>query len=75
MLLPNDIKPELSVFYYAALVLKEIQSSENREIIMLFRSIKDKYDISLRVFAYCLDWLYLIEAAKVDEEGQIMLCT
>ncbi len=75
MLLPNDIKPESTVFYYASLVLKEIQGSEDRQIIMIYRSVKDKHDISLKVFAYCLDWLYLIEAVKVDEEGQILLCT
>lgn len=75
MLLPNDIKPESSVFYYASLVLKEIQSSEDRQIVGIFHSVKDKYDISLKVFAYCLDWLYLIEAVKVDEEGKILLCT
>lgn len=75
MLLPNDIKPESSVFYYASLVLKEIQSGEDRQIVGIFHSVKDKYDISLKVFAYCLDWLYLIEAVKVDEEGKILLCT
>ncbi len=75
MLLPNDIKPESSIFYYASLVLKEIQSSEERQIIMVFQSLKERYDISLKVFSYCLDWLYLIEAVKVDEEGQILLCT
>jgi len=75
MLLPNDIKPESSIFYYASLVLKEIQSTEERQIIMIFQSLKERYDISLKVFSYCLDWLYLIEAVKVDEEGQILLCT
>lgn len=75
MLLPNDIKPESSIFYYASLVLKEIQSSKERQIIMVFQSLKERYDISLKVFSYCLDWLYLIEAVKVDEEGQILLCT
>ncbi|WMT41184.1 hypothetical protein RE628_00750 [Paenibacillus sp. D2_2] len=75
MLLPNDIKPESTIFYYASLVLKEIQSSEESQIVMIFQSLKEQYDISLKVFSYCLDWLYLIEAVKVDEEGQIYICT
>ncbi|MBD8500444.1 ABC-three component system middle component 6 [Paenibacillus arenosi] len=75
MLLPNDIKPESSIFYYSALVLKEIQNSEDNEIVKIFRSLKEQYDISLKVFSYCLDWLYLIEAVKVDEKGQISICT
>ncbi|MFC5653739.1 ABC-three component system middle component 6 [Paenibacillus solisilvae] len=75
MLLPNEIKPEMSIFYYAALVLKEIRNNNYSDILKLFHSLKEQYDISLKVFSYCLDWLYLIEAVIVDEEGQISLCT
>ncbi|WP_036693209.1 ABC-three component system middle component 6 [Paenibacillus sp. FSL R7-269] len=75
MLLPNDIKPELSIFYYASLVLKEIHGTEEKEIVAIYQLLKQQYDISLKVFSYCLDWLYLIEAVKVNEEGQISICT
>ncbi|WP_322906676.1 ABC-three component system middle component 6 [Paenibacillus sp. SGZ-1009] len=75
MLLPNEMKPESSIFYYAAIILKEIQNNEDRQLVTVFRLMKAKYDISLRVFSYCLDWLYLIEAVAVNEEGEILICT
>jgi hypothetical protein len=75
MLLPNEIKPESSIFYYASLVLKEVYNSNNSDIIKIFQTLKEQHDISLKVFSYCLDWLYLIEAVIVDEKGHVSLCT
>lgn len=75
MLLPNDIKPELSVYYYASLILKIITEKKENEILTLYQIVKQKFDISLRMFSYCLDWLYLIEAVKVDEKGIVSICT
>lgn len=75
MLLPNDIKPESSIFYYASLLLKEVNNNSDINIVKLFRLLKEQYNISLKIFSYCLDWLYLIEAVKVNEEGQVSICT
>lgn len=74
-MLLNDIKPEYSVYYCAALLIKEIEINEEQDILTLYNKIKNKYDISLKIFAYSLDWLYLIEAATVNEKGAISLCT
>lgn len=75
MLLLNDIKPELSIFYYASLLIKEINDDEGLDIVSLYKNVKDKYYISLKVYSYCLDWLFLIEAAEVNENGGVFLCT
>ncbi|ARV45217.1 hypothetical protein P8843_14030 [Bacillus inaquosorum] len=75
MLLLNDLDPEMSIYYSASLLIKEIENKEGQDIVTLYKTVKDKYNISLKVFAYCLDWLYLIEAAKVDKEGGVFLCT
>ncbi|MEK5121330.1 MULTISPECIES: ABC-three component system middle component 6 [Bacillus] len=75
MLLLNDMKPEMSIFYYASLVIIEIQAKEGQDIVTLYKLVKEKHNISLKVFSYCLDWLYLIEAAKVDKKGGVFLCS
>ncbi|QOH65384.1 hypothetical protein DKG78_03990 [Bacillus amyloliquefaciens] len=75
MLLLNDLDPEMSIYYSASLLIKEIENKEGQDIVTLYKTVKEKYHISLKVFAYCLDWLYLIEAAKVDKEGGVFLCT
>jgi hypothetical protein len=75
MLLLNDMKPEMSIFYYSSLLIKEIEGKEGQDIVSLYNKVKGKYHISLKVFSYCLDWLFLIEAAEVDKEGGVFLCT
>lgn len=74
MLLLNDIKPDMSIYYYAALIIKEIKEKES-DIVSLYKNIKEKYSISLKVYSYCLDWLFLIEAVIIDENGMVSLCT
>jgi hypothetical protein len=75
MLLLNDIKPEMSIFYSSALLINEIKKSEGQDIVTLYKKVKEKHNISLKVYSYCLDWLFLIEAAIVDEEGGVYLCS
>lgn len=75
MLLLNDVKPGMSVFYYSSFLIKEIEAKEGQDIISLYNLVKEKYEISLKIFSYCLDWLFLIDAAVVDEEGGVFLCT
>lgn len=75
MLLLNDFNPELSIYYNSSFILEELFLKDGQNILELYKRIKEKQEISLKVFAYCLDWLYLIEAAFVDEEGCVFLCT
>lgn len=74
MLLPNDMKPESSIFYYGAIILKKLSEQGSCDIISLFESIKIDHDLSLKVFSYCLDWLYLIETVVINEEGEVRIC-
>ncbi len=74
MLLPDNIHPELSIYYNGALVLKELQKNNDQSIVQLFTILKNKTDMSFSVFILCLDWLYLIDAAKVNERGNVELC-
>lgn len=74
MLLPDNIHPELSIYYNGALVLNELKKKDNQPIMNLYQHIKETLDMSFPTFVLCLDWLYLIEAAKVNERGCIELC-
>ena len=74
MLLPDNIHPELSIYYNGALVLKELQKNNGQSIVQLSTILKSKTDMSFSVFILCLDWLYLIDAAKVNERGNVELC-
>jgi hypothetical protein len=74
MLLPDNIHPENTIYYNGAMILQELQQQDNRELIELFGKVKQERKMSFTVFAYCLDWLYLINAAKLDSQGRIHLC-
>ena len=73
MLLPDNMQPELSIYYNGSLVLDELRKKDNQTILLLFDSLQ-KTGMSFTTFLLCLDWLYLIDAAKIDEKGCVNLC-
>lgn len=76
MLLPNESKPEFSIYYNSSLILKILKNSDKEYTIEdLYKFIKAEYDLSLKIFSYCMDWLFLIEAVNVDSNGDVKLCT
>ncbi len=74
MLLPDNIHPELSIYYNGSFVLEELKKMDNQSIVNLYQNVKEKHEMSFPTFMLCLDWLYLIEAAKMNERGYIQLC-
>lgn len=47
---------------------------DNQTIMDLYQNVKVKNEMSFPTFMLCLDWLYLIEAARMNEKGYIQLC-
>ncbi len=74
MLLPDNIHPQLSVFYSGAMVLEEFKNTNVYEIDVLFSIVKEKHSMSLSTFILSMDWLYLVDAVVVDEEGCARKC-
>lgn len=75
MLLPDNIHPELSIYYNGAIVLEELQNSSVIQIMDLYQKMKNKKEMSFSTFVLSLDWLYLIEVAKLNEKGEVELCS
>ena len=74
MLLPDNIHPELSIYYNGSFVLEELKKMDNQTIMDLYQNVKAENEMSFPTFMLCLDWLYLIEAARMNEKGYIQLC-
>lgn len=74
MLLPDNIHPELSIYYNGSFVLGELKRLDNQSVMDLYQNVKIKKEMSFPVFVLCLDWLYLIDAAKMNERGYVQLC-
>lgn len=75
MLLPDNIHPELSIYYNGSMVLEELKIKEKQPIFDLYQRVKSRDDMSFPTFVLSLDWLYLIDMAKIDESGWVELCS
>lgn len=75
MLLPENIQPEISIYYNGAMVLKELRNNTSNSVIDIYQVVKEKYEMSFPIFLLSLDWLYLTDIAVIDEKGDIQLCS
>ncbi|WP_410017536.1 ABC-three component system middle component 6 [Pseudomonas sp. 13B_3.2_Bac1] len=68
-----DSDPILNPVYIGATILHELALSAFIDINIenLYEKIKLKLDISYEVFAYALDWLYIIGAINLNSNGCI----
>lgn len=74
MLLPDNIQPELSIYYNGGIVLANLKNNPKQDLIELYSNIKKNHELTFSLFLLSLDWLYLIEVAKYNERGEIELC-
>ncbi|MCL2322468.1 MAG: hypothetical protein FWC47_10265 [Oscillospiraceae bacterium] len=74
MLLPDNIHPEYSIYYNGSIVLKELKLNKKEPILDLYQKVKNVNNMSFMTFMLSLDWLYLINLAKINENGLVELC-
>ena len=74
MLLPDNIHPELSIYYNSSIILRELEKIPSQKIMALYHHVKKESEMSFSLFILSLDWLYLIQAAQINEEGVVQKC-
>lgn len=72
-----DSDPMLNPIYIGASILNELSSIDFTEMRIeeLYSAIKDKLDMSYEVFTFSLDWLYIIGALDLNENGFLVYAT
>lgn len=75
MLLPDNIHPELCIYYNGAIVLQKLKTEPSQPVFSLYQKVKSVNDMSFMTFMLSLDWLYLIDAAKINDNGWVELCS
>jgi hypothetical protein len=75
MLLPDNIHPDNSIYYNGAFVIDSLEKDISYKMLDLYQEVKSKKQMSFSVFILCLDWLYLLEVAKLNTKGEIELCS
>jgi len=74
MLLPDNICPELTIYYNSFIVLQILNSQYEYSFVDLYQKVREVNDMSFPTYILCLDWLYLIESVKVNEKGKVVKC-
>jgi len=74
MLLPDNIHPELTIYYNGSIVLNTLQNNDNIEMLELYSKVKKIQNMSFSIFVLSLDWLYLIDVAILQKE-KVKLCS
>lgn len=74
MILPNNIKPELSLYYTGALIIKILKKKNKYNLYELFIDININNNITFNLFMLTLDWLYLIETLDIKNGNEVNLC-
>lgn len=74
MLLPDNIHPENTIYYNGAFVLQSLQNKNIQNLFELYQNVRLKRDMSFSLLILCLDWLYLIDVAEINNKGEVRLC-
>ena len=74
MLVPDNTRPEYTIYFNGAKVLQVILDEKKLAITDLYVILKKKSDISFATMLLCLDWLYLIDCIEVNN-GEVVLCS
>jgi len=75
MLLPDNIHPNNTIYFNGAFVLESLRKDTKFNLLDLHQDVKSKKEMSFSVFVLCIDWLYLIEVAKLNSNGEVELCS
>lgn len=73
MILPYNKSPQESLYYIGYVILKTLKNIKGKKsyVDRLFIEITKTEDINFKTFVLSLDWLFLIDSIKINENGEI----
>lgn len=75
MLLPDNIHPEKTLVYNGARILKALQKMGEASLVDLYVEARGDTKVGMPLFVLSLDWLYLANCVKFNDQGKIVLCS
>ena len=73
MVLPDNIRPENSLYVTGAVVLSVLKKHQRIYLNDLYEEVNKEHSMSFNLFMLSLDWLILINAIHTQEES-ISIC-
>lgn len=75
MLLPDNIHPESTAVYNGALIVKALRKIGDASLMDLYVEARKENNMTMPLFVLSLDWLYLVDCVKLNELGNVTLCS
>ena len=73
LVIRNDIKPSLNLYYIGAQILVALQESGPLTIDNILKQLNySDHNITVNHIYYSCDWLYLLELININEQGEII---
>lgn len=75
MIVSHNTNPKREIYYLGALAIEILNGRDKTmSLFDLFHQINTKEEISMNLFLFVLDWLYLTDAIE-QNNGVIKLCS
>lgn len=76
MIVGKDINPKRDLYYLGALTLRIIRKDGKvkADFFDLFHELNEQEDVSIKLFALTLNWLYLLDMIKTHDDT-VELCS
>ena len=78
MIITKSIKPEYTLYYIGAEILKSFKKIALTEcnIFCLYEATKkNKNNFSFNQYLLAIDWLYILGGVELTDEGKLKLCS
>jgi len=75
MLLPDNIHPEATIYFNGAIVLRAVKQTGIQPVFGLYQAVQADRAMSLPMFVFCLDWLFLLNLVRINAQGDVELCS
>ncbi|MCK9474084.1 ABC-three component system middle component 6 [Sulfurimonas sp.] len=74
MITNDDTNPRREIYYLGALTIEVLNNSNGKiPLLDLFQKVNEEEEITINLFLFVLDWLYLTDTIK-QERGVVELC-
>ena len=75
MIVSHNTNPKREIYYLGALAIEILNERDKKmNLFDLFHQINEKEEISMNLFLFVLDWLYLADTIE-QNDGVIKLCS
>ena len=71
MIIPDSCKPCNCLYYLGANVLEIMLEYKQISLETLLYEVENRFGMSFVMLLYALDWLWLVDAVKFNEKGEL----